>query len=86
MTKAEAIIEQLNRLPEPHRTQALNNHANFPMNPTIVENNAPAIVDPALAIAWGFVLVKTPEGRDYWNKAKETFDYHYFKDQDATQP
>lgn len=86
MTKSEAIIHQLNRLPEPYRTQALNNHKWFPLNPVAVENNAPPISSPDLAIAWGFVLDRTPEGREYWNAAKRQFDYHYFKNQEATQP
>jgi hypothetical protein len=73
----QTITAQLNRLPEPYRTQALYNHEHHPFPPKAMEK-APKITMPSQAIMWGFMHFQTSEGGHYWRQAAQRFDYHYF--------
>lgn len=85
MTRSEAITAQLELLPEPYRSEALENREKFPLSDFALQQ-APQIRHPHQAINWGFHHSLTAQGARYWMDAAVKFDYHYFNRQDAAQP
>lgn len=69
----KTILEHLNQLPEPYRTQAINNTSKEDYNYTAKDR-----ID---AITKAFFFHKTPEGSNYWaDFIINLEDYDIFQD------
>jgi hypothetical protein len=55
----KTIREWLEELPEPHRTQAINNAEKYDM----IDISVDSLID---AIGQGFIWRESPEGGNYW--------------------